>query len=143
MDFVARANILWTKDNRLIFTEGDSTVTEYNPKTKKKKTLLGTEGPLGSCVDACSYSVTFITSPNKQYYIKFFGGLNEENIPLEWVNIETGATAKIEGQYEFLLDEINFTSENQFTVPARTVKDSGMYGDPDLGPQKSLTIIMK
>lgn len=143
LDFVSRENILWTQDNRLIFSEGDSTVTEYNPVTKKKKTLLGPDGPLGTCVDACSYDITFVTSPHKQYYIKLFGGLNEANTPIEWVNLDTGVTGKAEGQYEFSIDEINFTSENQFTIPSRTVQDSGIYGSPDLGQSKKLTIIMK
>lgn len=142
-DYVIRENIYWTKDDRLIFTEGDSTVTEYNPMTKKKNVLLGPVSPTGVCVDACGFAVTFITSPQKRYYIKLFDGLGNNTAAIEWVNIETGVTGKVEGQYALSIDELTFDAENQFTIPGRTLQDSGMYGAPDYGPLEELVVRMR
>jgi len=143
LDNVARDNIYWTKDNNLIFTEGESNVSKFDPKTLKKKTILGKLSPQGKCVDTCGYQSDFITSPLKKYYIKIISGINSNNTPIEWVNIETEKTGKIDGQYSIDAEAIIFKSENQFTVSAKIIKESAVYGDLIVGKTKNLQVTME
>lgn len=66
-DFVVRDNLVWLDNNRLLFTEGVSSVKIFDYQNSATQTVLGPEQADGYCVDACGGGSFFYLSPDKLY----------------------------------------------------------------------------
>lgn len=104
-DWIYRDNLIWLDNNRLLFTDGTSSVKVYNLTNKTLENILGPEAPSGVCLDACGAETRFLLSPDKKYLVhltaKGIGGIAPiyEN---KILNLETLITEQMNQNFSTL-----------------------------------------
>ncbi len=117
-DWVYRDNMVWLDNNKLLFTDGVSSVKVYNLSDKSLENILGPENPGGVCVDACGGESQFLLSPDNKYLVhlsaKGLGGsaaIYENQV----LNLDTLIPEKMNQEFAALnFSEAEFRGDNLF-----------------------------
>lgn len=117
-DWVFRDNLVWLDDNRLLFTDGVSSVKVYDVTDKFLENILGPEKPSGVCVDACGGESQFLLSPDEKYLVHLSaGGIGGIAVTYEnqVLNLKTLIPEKMNQEFAGLnFSEADFQSDNLF-----------------------------
>jgi Tol biopolymer transport system component len=68
-DNVLRDNLIWLTNNKILFTDGVSSVKTYDISERVLKNVLGPENPEPYCIDACGGGSQFSLSPDHKYLV--------------------------------------------------------------------------
>lgn len=127
-NWVSRTNLLWLDNNRLLFTDGTSSVKIYNIADNTTKNVLGPEDPEGICVDACGGSSGFVSSPDRKYLVSLSSDSNggiavfPEN---QILNTQTLKVINIEQEFV----EVDYSSA-VFNKDTLSINASDKEGEP-------------
>lgn len=130
VDWVFRDNLVWLDDNRLLFTDGVSSVKVYNITDKTLDNVMGPDTPEAVCVDACGYESHLLSSPDKKYIVSLLAtdipdfDLSSSNAIL---NTQTLITEKMNQRFT----DLNFNSA-QFKGDSLFIEKSRYSSEPQV-----------
>lgn len=111
IDFINRNNLHWLDNDRLMFTEGESSVKIYSFSNKTIQTVLGPNKPT-TCLDACGYEIGFFYNPDFTYLVRLVGG-KAAPYKTAILNTQSLTTLEIDNQFELDFNSVSFTPSNR------------------------------
>jgi len=127
-NWIYRRNLVWLDNEKLLYTEGESSANVYDLDSKLTKTVLGPAEPDGVCVDACGAESKFMYSPDKKYLLLLSSDSNGgilASLDSAVLNTQTLKSTKIDQKFSNIaFDSVVFNGDKASFRGAESVEDS-------------------